>query len=361
MDVAIQIKRVSITHCIIVFVALVHAVLPQRLAIDDPKNSISSRAMAVNNTRWSLQIYNTNTEAYVALPANASADFYGREYLSFSYHFDGQTTSATDVDIYSDLFSQLASSYVSWVIPDTIMQLVANPTLAPCPAGGCSIYDDCKELFNTVGEEMRAFFARHGIVDLAARLNETINRKYRANVTPAATINCVFLLHDLGRLPFYPCDSEYYDLTTDNWKRLKVDDKIQVFINGGNDLSDIDGTDDEVGGLFWPGIGEALLSAEMRRQMTSANTVLNCSLKNPCQAPPDCDMVGQYFMRDKPKWRSPWGYLALWALRNINQELTTQYIAIQAATIDTTLETFTVDSFFPKPNKKFPLLNILTV
>lgn len=336
-----------------------HHALAELGTYESSEINLTPRDSVPKTTSWNLQVYNQSAEAYTPLPGNASADFYGRDYLSLTYNFDGRTSSATNDDVYTDMFGQL-SNYLAWVTPETILQLVANPSTAPCPTGGCSSYDDCKDIFKTISDEMKAFFPRHGPVDLAGALNQTINAKYQANVTPAATLNCVLLLHDTKQLPLDQCDSEPYDLTIDNWNKLKVDDKLQVFMKGGNDLSDVDGTDVEVGGLVWPGIGEATLSAQLREQLTSANTVLNCSLKNPCQAPPDCDMVGQYFTRDKPKWRSQWGYSALWALRNINQELTTQYIAIQAATIDATLATFNVDTYFPKPNKKFPLLNVLT-
>ena len=341
------------------FIPTRHVALALSVTHKSSDINLSTRDSVAKTTNWSLQIYNQSAEIYTLLPKNASADFWGRDYLSFTYYFDGRTSSATNDDVYTSLFYQL-SDYLAWVTPESILQLVANPATAPCPVGGCSSYDECKDVFKIISEEMKTFFPRHGPVDLAGSLNQTINAKYLPNTTPAATLNCVLLLHDTKQLPLDQCDSEDYDLTIDNWNKLKVDDKLQVFIQGGNDLSDVDGTDIEVGGLIWPGIGEATLSAQLREQLTSANTVLNCSLKNPCQAPPDCDMVGQYFTRDKPKWRSHWGYSALWALRNINQELTTQYIAIQAATIDATLATFNVDTYFPKPNKNFPLLNVLT-
>ena len=113
-------------------------------------------------------------------------------------------------------------------------------------------------------------------------------------------------------------------------------------------------------GMTWDDLNGTELAFSLAKKMIPHNGLLNCSLKNPCQPPPSCEMVGPRFTLGRPRLKSLWAYLVLWAIRNINQEVKNQYDALQGSAIDSTLETFNVDDYFPKPDKKFPLLNSLT-
>ncbi|KAL8869433.1 MAG: hypothetical protein Q9174_004273, partial [Haloplaca sp. 1 TL-2023] len=50
---------------------------------------------------------------------------------------------------------------------------------------------------------------------------------------------------------------------------------------------------------------------------------------------------------------------AITALKNINRQLTNQYIALKGAAIGATLRTFSIQDFYPQPDKQFPLLDLL--
>ena len=148
-------------------------------------------------------------------------------------------------------------------------------------------------------------------------------------------------------------------MTTQIWNQEHVNETLQKYIDGELDLSYIrDGVG--VAGVPFYGIGDRPLASMLRRVWVSPNDVLNCSLKNPCEPPPDCDEVGATFTATKPRYKMRWAFYALWAIRNLNQQFVDEYQAIQGAAIESTLDTFNVDIYWPKPGHKFSLLIVLT-
>ena len=91
---------------------------------------------------------------------------------------------------------------------------------------------------------------------------------------------------------------------------------------------------------------------------------LTCSIRNPCTPTLDCNNIGSslaagFYYSSNFRIPSVWGYYALDAIKNINQQLSNTYQEMKDAFDSLALDAFQIDDFFPKKDASF-LLNGLT-
>ena len=189
-----------------------------------------------------------------------------------------------------------------------------------------------------------------------------------------ATVSCIMILCNstsgflnqeyLGR---DICSSGWFGLTADDWIAAETDLNIQRFIES------------RVGtfGMYWQGVAfnervEVLngsvvpvetpptFSVALGRQMLG-DQAFKCSLAAPCAPQIDCRSVGNQVAYEFGQEVFPvaWAFYVMTAIKNINQQLSNQYIAIKGAAITATLRTWSIQDFFPDPKKPFPMLDAL--
>ena len=142
-----------------------------------------------------------------------------------------------------------------------------------------------------------------------------------------------------------------------NHEDVETDYNLRVFVESGVDLR----------GLWWQGVPglwareePRSFSSELGRQ-TIGDLSFQCSLASPCLPSLDCHTVGSQNARGLGSRPLPstWALYATTALKNINRQLSNQYIALKGAAIGATLRTFGIQEFYPQSDKEFPLLNLL--
>lgn len=108
-----------------------------------------------------------------------------------------------------------------------------------------------------------------------------------------------------------PANSSWI-LSQENWKDAKVDKNLDIFINGGIDTE----------GYLWPGTKNQTLSHQLGIQLYNVET-WNCSIETPCPHVEHCE--------DLPRW----GYLAMTAFSNLNNQFTMLFVSPARNTIIT--------------------------
>ena len=321
---------------------------------------------------------------YVPLPFQPlapPAPPFQEQVLFIEYDLTATTYNASDdgYDVY--FLEKLLDKYANWISTSSVFHLALQDGYQ-CPTGrACSPFSECKKIYEAfLGPQSIIQYASSGWDSvLFAQLIDTFMRQ---SFDPSVNKESLWCPTILVNLTMYPpqyeqiCDSPYYNLDSQKWTQAQTDENLEIFTTGGIDHSlrvhpyiifpmpiELIRPEDTLtfGGFPWFGLNTSQwLASELKRSLGPSNTVVNCSLKNPCLDPGDCSQVGAYWMSDRPRFKSRWGFFALWAIRNLNQALTTQYNAMQGAAIDATLEAFNVDDYFPKAHKSFPLLNALT-
>ncbi|KAL8688563.1 MAG: hypothetical protein Q9218_005561 [Villophora microphyllina] len=118
----------------------------------------------------------------------------------------------------------------------------------------------------------------------------------------------------------------------------------------------------DTSGIYWPGqASSGTFSQAIGRQLTNLANY-DCSLEHPCNYQANCDDIGTrtYTSISTPVLRFDWGFFALNALQNINQQLNNQYVAIKGALGVLALDTFSISNFFPKPDRRFNIVRALS-
>ena len=136
------------------------------------------------------------------------------------------------------------------------------------------------------------------------------------------------------------------------WIEVNTEQNIQTFLQGGLDAESVRWFRPDAPYPFPENLGNQLLNV---RRFT-------CSLEEACTTQLDCNNIGSHSVLGlgAAVMKSQWGFFAIAALKNINQQLLNQYGAIKGATISAALATFNIGDFFPKPDAEFGLLNSLS-
>ena len=188
------------------------------------------------------------------------------------------------------------------------------------------------------------------------------------------TLVCPILLYDVGALHEQedPCISGGYECTIETWDAAGTDPNLQIFIQSGRDSEGLwwqgpkvvgervyDNTSDTYITAWWPPESRSFSVALGRQALGYVGT--ECSLESPCLPDIDCKDTGSHIALGLGQGVYPeaWVECAIAAAKNINQQLSNQYVAIKGAAIVATLQTFRIQDFFPDPNKSFGLLNAL--
>lgn len=167
----------------------------------------------------------------------------------------------------------------------------------------------------------------------------------------SASWGCI--IHPVAQIRTARSANPDWDLTPENWDFQSTDMQLQTSLQGGVDSS----------GYYWPdGSSETPLAETFGRQVWNVN--LKCTLANPCQYILDCNSVGSCLANPLGLLPRPipirWVYFATAAFVNINQQLRNQWDELKDAIDSLTLDTFTIDDFFPSESQDFDLFNSLT-
>ena len=171
-------------------------------------------------------------------------------------------------------------------------------------------------------------------------------------------MNCPFLLSSSQKdlRQNYGCDTAEYTQEAPKWLDNHVDDNFQIFLNGGIDSE----------AVWWPGFDQKQqsLSSTVGLQLLG-NQDLKCSLETPCTNQLKCNDIGSRTAiaigtSTNAVAKSQWGYHALSALQNINQQLLNQYNEMKDALNRLAPDTFNIDQCFPTKDQQFDLINALT-
>ena len=151
------------------------------------------------------------------------------------------------------------------------------------------------------------------------------------------------------------CDSDYYATTADNWNAAGTDTNLEkLWARTGADSQKI----------WWRGRAEGDKFSKFLGRTMSATENFQCSLESRCHLDLDCTQTGSRkalaLGTNRLVLQSRWGYFALTALANINDQLSNQYVAIKGAAIRATLDTFNIDDFYPQKNQQFSLRNVIS-
>ena len=169
-----------------------------------------------------------------------------------------------------------------------------------------------------------------------------------------------------------PCFSSTQGLTASDWKAFGVDRQLQNFLPGGPEpngifwtgiqmvYGDQSQTPGVVDNVWWPRKNQSF-SVAVGRQMLGVDDLV-CSLAVPCSPAVDCSQIGSHLALGlgATVWPCDWCLYTVAAMKNINQQLSNQYVAIKGSAIEATLRTFKIQDFFPQPNQHFGLFNALS-
>ena len=231
-----------------------------------------------------------------------------------------------------------------------------------CPRGNCSTINECRPIYEC-------------LYDSTERLSITVNAypgghtplwwegyqlcfiPKQANITSPNGLQCGFKLLNTtefvspgDQLP--DCATDYWNLTTDNWRESNADRNLQTFITGGADSQ----------GVWWQGWDRTTgFSEALGFQLLNYGT-FSCRLELPCAVPLYCKDVGSRlnFGTGKPVSQSRWGFFVMASLEHINQQLNNMYQALQSATLRSTLTVFRIDDFYPVGTKDIGFLDLIT-
>ena len=319
---------------------------------------------------WKWQVKSDKT--WALLQPDPPKNSYRETYFLISYIFDPKTTPL-DTEAISKTLGKFLETFGRWLAPKEIFQLVTLPNikaldLPKCPDAGCADVAICGPMLNAVKDFFDGLDWTKGlgketnITNMAFKFDQDMGNfppfSRRPNIKqeyhcPVMLVNTSMIREQAD----FICDSEAYIKSAANWLEQKTDDSLDIFVRGG-----IDPVYREISGFYYPPLDleSTHISQVLRARFTEPTSDIPCSLKNPCPEPPECRLVGEKSMLQKPRFKRPWAYFTMWAIRNLNQEMKNQYDAMQSAAIDATIATFNVDDYFPKPKKSFPLLNLLT-
>ena len=231
-----------------------------------------------------------------------------------------------------------------------------------CPRSRCSSREWCEPFY-------KAFFLFLAVkpsrdleswpASIADDFFSELTDNYRGQKAPNPFLSCpIVLTPDLGSFAGI-CASlgnDPYFKNATLWTDAEVTLNLEVFKKGGLDTQRV----------RWEGLqssgdsNETLVSALYRNLLSVPN--YDCDLRNPCRLPLDCEKVGSRSALGLSGtiYTELWPYLVLVAIQNFNQALTNQFNAIDSAAIRATLDTFTIDGFFPSPSPKVDLTNSLS-
>ena len=143
------------------------------------------------------------------------------------------------------------------------------------------------------------------------------------------------------------CEDLFFDLTPQNWAKLRVDENLQIALRGGIDT----------GGVFWEGqrVNESTAEA-VGRQFWYLRGV-KCTIRSPCQPTLDCSRIGSYTAtrlgKSDTPMKLPWVLLASSAIKNLNQQLVNQYSELKDAIQSLALDTFSIGYFYRVEKQDF--------
>ena len=260
-------------------------------------------------------------------------------------------------DFFDSYLFQVISVYLTWIEPYDVIQLLPNTVFGnpveyytgACPRGICSSFEDCAPIYDSL---------LRPLADSQLNDHDRSHYQFPPKITNSLLdampkiqkpLECQLLLLNTTQWNqgLEPCEA----ISSGTWRSVATDNNLRIFKDGGIDSD----------GLRIYALGNESLSSKLREDFLGANPI-NCTLETLCEAPQDCDQVGSRFTatRGKPRFRSNWGYHALTAIANINQQLFNQFQALQSAGIEVSLAAFNIDDYFPKPDKGVGLDNILT-
>ncbi|KAI4255188.1 MAG: hypothetical protein L6R42_006853, partial [Xanthoria sp. 1 TBL-2021] len=225
-----------------------------------------------------------------------------------------------------------------------------------CPEPECTSHDICRLFYQCFFDVLPS---TEGIDGLGARNliaeHQLYARMEELGLNERDTFRCgiIILPPTIGFGGQPACPITHNSQSIADWEIANVDINLQRFIAGGFDTEFV----------YW--LGQAVdgrpFSQALGGQLTKIANY-QCSLEIPCAYPYECTQVGSWTAARLGKEVVPsrWGLLALTALRNINQQLTNQYVAIKGALGVLALDTFLISDFFPEANGRFDVLNALT-
>lgn len=319
------------------------------------------------------------------------------ELFRISYVYDGSSSvwdasdfgsaqAELDASIRSNL-AGLFENWRNWSSPSNIIQVTPSNNKSqlrpPDPgditvalANNFSSFEECRQLYDAFDSIFYNSGFLLGGAEFSDALDSIIQARYPRDGSTQIELRCPFGLRqvsddgtDIKTASKDSCTLRVDDPTA--WEYFSVDHNLIAFQQGRIDEDYVrynyfDSLSDPIDTSVSPfarhnQFRNSSFSTTLRSIM-GAGVGLKCTLKNPCLLPPDCAATGTryYATRGKPIYHSRWSYLAIWAIRNINEQLNNQYVAVKGAAIEATLDTFNIDDYLPKPNKDFGLFNALT-
>lgn len=112
-------------------------------------------------------------------------------------------------------------------------------------------------------------------------------------------------------------------------------------------------------GLWWP--NKRLPFATALGQQALGDQSFQCSLASPCSPTLTCGGVGaRSSSMNQRTHPSTWAYLALVSLKNINSQLSNEYIGVKGSAILASLKTISIQEFFPQPKSGIDIGDIIS-
>ena len=237
-----------------------------------------------------------------------------------------------------------------------------------------STYDQCTLLFSCMYYVLTSYYS--STFELAREAGTPIPDCIAARSN--TSLNCVITLLENGYTDWTAesrsqCPTGLFTVTQDDWNDVDTDANIAEFIASGMDHGDIwwqgptlvtgnhssGGYSIPTETTWWPNQTQQFTVA-LGRQMLG-DLSYQCSLASPCEPNFQCQSVGSRTALELGQSILPeaWAYYALTAVKNINRQLTNQWIAIKGSGLEAALSTFKVGDFYPDPNKHFGILNAL--
>ena len=139
------------------------------------------------------------------------------------------------------------------------------------------------------------------------------------------------------------------------WETEDTDDNLALVTSGG-------GADTE--GVWWAGMEPGEDLSVYLGSIMLGSFDFKCRLETKCGTELECNRIGSRqalaLGTNNEVLLSIWGFVTIRALINLNDQLSNQYIAIKGAAIAATLELFKVQMFYPIPDQRFSLANVLS-
>ena len=174
---------------------------------------------------------------------------------------------------------------------------------------------------------------------------------------------CQFLVYPSNfSLQRTSCHTPQFALNRSLWDGEKIDEhQLPTLWRGGVDRGYHSDSYTEFPALFWTGaLQDETFSEAVGRQLLN-QPGFRCSLETPCRSSLECLNIGSWTAiamgTQKVCLSLPWALHVISSLVNINQQLLNQYSELKDALESLALDTFSIDTYFPKKGQDVDVLN----